>query len=256
MPQSHPLISCLTITRSRPALLKRAIDCFNSQNYLNKELIILFEEDDKQTSEFIRSTSLSNNIRVIIVKKESEKKLGDLRNIAIQNATGEFICQWDDDDWYSCNRLQYQYDALLASGKEACVLTQWILFHTTDQKAYVSHARLWEGSILCRKETIMQRPYLSKSRGEDTDVISLLDTKGLLHHMNDAPHLYIYNFHGQNTWEYNHFKTFFRFSKILPPTISLEIRNALEQKANVEESSHIIENMFNNFMRDEISIQR
>ena len=48
-----PLISCICVTREKPSLLKRAIDCFLAQTYPNKELVILYEDDDYATEELV-----------------------------------------------------------------------------------------------------------------------------------------------------------------------------------------------------------
>ena len=54
MPTTLPLISCLCITHKKPEMLKRAIDCFESQTYRNKQMVIVFEDHDLLTAEFLK----------------------------------------------------------------------------------------------------------------------------------------------------------------------------------------------------------
>ncbi|MCC8197454.1 MAG: glycosyltransferase family 2 protein [Tannerellaceae bacterium] len=74
--------------------------------------------------------------------------LGELRNLCVQNADGKYICQWDDDDWYSEDRLQIQMEYIIKSNKAAWVLLCWIIFDSINKKSYLSSVRAWEGSIL------------------------------------------------------------------------------------------------------------
>ena len=53
---SLPLISCICITRNRPGYLSKAIVCFKQQTYPNKELVILYEEDDLLTAAFFAAS--------------------------------------------------------------------------------------------------------------------------------------------------------------------------------------------------------
>ena len=52
-PAPTPLISCLCVTRARVPLLKRAVACFHAQTYPQKELVLLYEHDDRETAAFI-----------------------------------------------------------------------------------------------------------------------------------------------------------------------------------------------------------
>ncbi|MNV70454.1 hypothetical protein D3C71_1634220 [compost metagenome] len=129
--------------------------------------------------------------------------------MAIEEADGDFICQWDDDDWYHVNRLQYQFTALTAAGKSGSILTHWLIFNATNNKLYISHARNWEGSLLCSKHLFSLKQYDNSSRGEDTAVVEFLCEEGYIVNINEITGLYIYVYHGGNTWDLNHFNEIF-----------------------------------------------
>ncbi len=101
--QKQPLISCLCVTHHKSQLLKRAIACFNSQTYDSKQLVIVYEETDLLTCAYIQSHTFASNIKLVAIPGgQSKLMLGELRNRSIKEAEGEYVCQWDDDDWYSC----------------------------------------------------------------------------------------------------------------------------------------------------------
>ena len=208
-----PLVSCICVTHQKPLLLKRAIDCFLAQTYQNKQLIILYEDHDFATCDFIETENLQPNIKLVKVPGSPKETLGALRNIAINEADGLYVCQWDDDDWYHNNRLICQYEAIVAAKVSGSILTQWLVFDGESGKAFKSNVRNWEGSIMCKKDLIMEKGYDNVSRGEDTSLIDYLVEKEYLTFMNDMAGLYIYIYHGGNTWTYSHFNAIFDSSE-------------------------------------------
>lgn len=191
-------------------MLQRAIYCFTSQTYPNRQMVLVYEEEDHPTVEFIESTSLDSRFKVVKVSQSQPKlALGGLRNLSVENAGGEYVCQWDDDDWYDPERLSVQMRALLVSGKPACVLSHWIILDSHHNTAYLSNRRLWEGSVMCRRDLMEQNPYAALSKGEDTDIIHNLYRQGQLEIIEDSPEIYVYVYHGANTWEEEHFREIF-----------------------------------------------
>jgi len=235
---SFPLISCICITRGKPGMLSRVIRCFYAQSYQNKEMIIVYEEDDHATAAFVSNHNhLGANIQLVKIPAAPRMTLGALRNKGISAANGDFICQWDDDDWYHMNRLTCQYHAMLQQGADGSVLTRWLVFNEVSGKAYLSNRRLWEGSILCRKERIQQKAYENITRGEDTVVIEHLVSTGCLHLVEDVPELYIYVYHGGNTWHSSHWDFIFTSSTDLADKCSRHINDILNEEYSVETAS-------------------
>lgn len=226
----YPLISCLCVTHEKPKMLERVINCFYNQSYQNKQLIIVYEDFDTLTHEFIINQYFENNIKVIMIDSSKKKiPLGELRNTSIYEADGEYVCQWDDDDWFDPDRLATQMLFIQQSGKPACILSRWIVFDALTSKAYLSNQRLWEGSILCRKDLMLEKLYPALHKGEDSSVVEHLYQNEKLYIVDDMPELYIYISHGNNTWEQRHFDQIFQFSTELPSEYSLEIQEILRE---------------------------
>jgi len=196
------LVSCLCVTRDRPHLLLRAVACFRRQEYEPRELVVVFESDDAATRALLEGMP-DPAIRLLEIPASPKLSLGALRNLGIAGCRGQYLAQWDDDDWYAPGRLGAQIAALQASGQPACVLARWILYDVARDAAYVSTLRSWEGSLVAERNALPA--YADCARGEDTPVIRALLEAGRLVAI-DEPGLYVYVHHGANTWDRGHFE--------------------------------------------------
>lgn len=217
MKTDYPLITCICITYNRISLLKKAVSYFIAQDYPNKELLVSYPQKDKLTEHVVDKLIAENSTTIRSLKRPDQMKLGDARNLAIAESNGEYICTWDDDDWYHPSRLSYQMYYLYTVGKElnACVLKQIILYDKTTEKAYASFYYPWENTLLCKKDVLNEFPYISKDQGEDSGIIDFLEGSQQLYHLPEVPFLYIYIYHSNNTWGYAHFKSFINRSELL-----------------------------------------
>jgi len=154
------------ITADRKKLAKRSLLSYRNQTYRNNELIIIDDGEENYTSLF-KELSLKE-IKYIKIKKKPENNLGYLRNLSLEAAAGDFITQWDDDDWYHPDRIQTQVDVLL-KGNDACCLSNTLMH--IDQAPYFHHPFIslfrkgTPGSIMHRKDPKIRYPELR--RGED-----------------------------------------------------------------------------------------
>lgn len=200
-----PRVSCMMVTKDRPVLAIRAVDCFRRQSYRNRELLILDDSTDHTLEEYIQ-TLADPNIRLIRLEPQG-KTLGELRNLAVEKSSGEFVAQWDDDDLSDPDRLEIQMAAIHASRSDACLLQRHMIWFPGKRRMAISNQRRWESSFICRKDCMPCYPALRK--GEDTEVIDEIAA----HHqviILDAPQLYLYIFHGANTFEKEHWENCWR----------------------------------------------
>lgn len=198
--QAPPLISCLMVTRNRYHLSRHALTTFLAQTYTNSELLII---DDGDCSKLADEITRLNNPRLRFIKPMSDDvSLGSLRNFAVDEARGDYVCQWDDDDLSDPHRLQIQLAAILATQTRASFLKRWFIWIPLQKRAMISTERVWEGSMLCEKAIMPHYPELA--RGEDTPVMEKICAEHATAHL-DIPRLYIYVAHGANTWSDEHF---------------------------------------------------
>jgi glycosyltransferase involved in cell wall biosynthesis len=96
--KNPPLATCICATYNRPKLLKELLFCFLAQDYSNKELIII---NDQETIEYY----FDNPSVTIYNLKERFISLGMKRNFTKDKIKGEFVFFMDDDDIYYSNHL-------------------------------------------------------------------------------------------------------------------------------------------------------
>lgn len=223
------LVSAICVTNGNEFYLKRAIICFLNQTYLKKELIIVHEKKCPFFFNLKKEYIDHNNIKFYHIERDLQYSLGKLRNFAISQSNGKYICQWDDDDWYHPERIKIQLESLIKSKLPSTILTKWTVFDSIKNEAYISNERLWEGSILCLKSIFKKISYSDEEKGEDTPVISYLDNRNEIFRIKNMPYLYIYVFHGENTWSIDHWEKIFSASIKLSDNESKIIREILKK---------------------------
>jgi glycosyltransferase involved in cell wall biosynthesis len=204
---AEPLVSCVMVTKNRLGLARRAVECFATQTWANKELVVI-DDGEEDYAPMLDAYRESMQIRYFRVEPDAGRRLGDLRNLSLDRAEGEFVAQWDDDEWYHPERLEHQMRAV-STGLDVAVLRN-TLCHI-DTPAFVNHpfstcmrTGTTPGTILHRRSAVR---YRNMSRAEDTEYLARLgDT--LRVGVVDAPHshLFIRCFHGKNTWDLDHFE--------------------------------------------------
>lgn len=199
-----PTVSCLMVTKDRSATAQRAIRCFRAQTYPNLELVVVEDGTDDVLEQHIRDLD-DPRIRHHRLPPEG-RTLGELRNEAVDRATGPYVCQWDDDDLYDPERVETQMAAILALGAEACFLARERLWWPARRRLAISCARVWEGSMVCAKDRLPRYP--AQRRGEDTPVAEEVVRSCRVVSV-DAPELYTYVCHGNNTFDESHFAEHF-----------------------------------------------
>lgn len=95
---NKPLVSCVCVTFGRRRLVNEMLYCFLTQDYENKELIIVNDKAD-EIFEY-------DDTRVRIYNlHERFSSLGKKRNYSRELTKGEYIITMDDDDLYYSNHI-------------------------------------------------------------------------------------------------------------------------------------------------------
>lgn len=103
--KNMPLITVYIPTYNRIKLLKRAIESVLKQTYDNFEIIVVDDNSNDGTQEYLKEIAVNNKkIRYFFKKENSGACIS--RNIAINNAKGEYITGLDDDDYMLEQRLE------------------------------------------------------------------------------------------------------------------------------------------------------
>ena len=99
-----PLVTVFIPTHNRAHLIRRAVLSVIDQTYKNIEIIIVNDGSSDNTPDVLNSLKLEYN-NISIFQHEKAKGACAARNLAIRNATGEFITGLDDDDEFLPHRI-------------------------------------------------------------------------------------------------------------------------------------------------------
>ena len=205
------LISCLTVTRpGRIDLLECSVRCFARQSWQDKELVIVHDGDDEFDADL---TALSGRYPAESIRSRRVPpglSLGALRNLSVEAAAGEFICQWDDDDLSHPRRLEIQYRQQAADQADFSFFTDqlhWFEntgeFFWDDWNVERFPMNLIQGTLMGRRSRMPSYPALE--RGEDTPLLQALHRRGdRLSALGGRGYLYIYRYTGRNAWGLSH----------------------------------------------------
>ena len=106
---SSPKVSVLFPVYKTAAYLKEAVDSMLSQTFTDFELIVL-NDCSPDNAEEIMDTY--NDPRIVRYRGEQNVGLGNVLNVGISMARGEYIARMDSDDISLPERLQFQVDYL------------------------------------------------------------------------------------------------------------------------------------------------
>ncbi|CAN5670449.1 hypothetical protein BH11PSE7_BH11PSE7_20850 [soil metagenome] len=200
-PSSAPLISCLCVTHDRVPMLRNAIICFLAQTHLARELVILHEDGDRATREFVDAMA-HPMIRRHEVPAYPHIRLGSKRNLMVKASLGCYVATWDDDDWHAPTRLADQLNVIVQSAARACVLQHVVVHDANTGRSWLSQRRSWDQTVLA--ESAIMPPYADLDVGGDFPCVNQLAAQGHLTAL-ASPHLYIYVYHGGNVGSASHF---------------------------------------------------
>lgn len=217
MPAALPRISCLTVTLDRLVLLKEAIRCYLGQSWPERELVIVSNGDARYLQAIRRhlETLGSAAIRLVALPQQPAT-LGALRNLAVEAASGDIVCQWDDDDLYHPQRLQLQAEHLLRHDAGACLMTDYLqFFHREREMFWVNWTNrtdnprhhLLPGTLMMAKDRRLRYPESGADavKGEDDALIDRMVAQQVpIAVLREHGWMYVYGYHGNNTFSYEH----------------------------------------------------
>lgn len=187
-------------TTERYPLARISVDGWLKQDYPGPRKLLII--NDHPTDALYPEGAPEGTIEL---RPQGDFRLGDLRNIGIEQADTDYIVQWDDDDRSRYDRLSWQVDST-DQGKMS--IFRWeIHYNLTNGKAFANcgdeiRCKGFPGTMLWPRNCKTRFP--SKGKAEDT--IFALDAKKEvgLQVLQNNPCLYLRCFHGNNTWSEKH----------------------------------------------------
>jgi glycosyltransferase involved in cell wall biosynthesis len=212
-----PKISCLTITADRLVLLKQAIACYCDQTYPNRELVIVTAGAPRyQAAVADHLRYLGRDDLHLVCLEQQDFSLGALRNVSLDHARGELMCQWDDDDLHHPERLRLQMEAMTKAGAQGCYLTDYLQFLSRARTMYWINWNYLYGAeeeqqmvpqtvLAYRDPRFRYNESGHDSRtGEDNAFRKVLCNNFKITSLRDCGYLYVYRWHGRNIAPQHH----------------------------------------------------
>lgn len=203
------MISCLTVTKNSKKFpfLKKAIKSYCDQTFEYRELIIIcgdysFSETIKKYVEYIKVP----NCKVVFVDENSLKlTLGDMRNISVESASGDFIVNWDDDDINHPLRLETQFSFLLDNNLDGCFLSDQLhYFYDTGELFWVNWCDGIPGTLMCKRSCFNDVKHPSTTHHEDGDLKQKLCNSFKVDFLSGVGYLYLYSYNDLCVFDRNH----------------------------------------------------
>ena len=120
------------------------------------------------------------------------------------------------------------------------MLACWLMYDAVGQRSFLSPIGPWPGTILCRKDVIDdQLRYPDISQHEDASMMMQLIARNEVFPV-IAPYLYIYTYHGNNTFGQDHFNTLYSNSQPLPSDVTDLFKRIFSGGITQEEASSIL----------------
>lgn len=208
--RNPPLVSCIMITgktSDRAPLARASLRAFLRQTWTNRELVIINDGDYAVLSSAEESQGGVDGYPVRELRVQPQRSLGELRNLGLATARGDWLIQWDDDDWSHAERISQQ----MAFAKPGCavVLRQQVRYsfpsNTARQFAWrYPSCRGIPGTVLHPRCAELSYPALA--RHEDTRFLQehFPGSRTVVLENDEFPQLYLRFYHGNNTWDEQH----------------------------------------------------
>jgi len=158
-------------TYNRRRVVAQSIRCFLRQDYENLELIVVDDGMDSVAS------CMPADPRVRYFRLDKRRTIGAKRNFACEQARGEFIVHWDDDDWYPASRIRNQLAALLENSAHISGTSRLYYYAPRTRQAweyrYSAASPAWVGgnTLAYRRDAWQRSPFPDMQVGEDSSFI-------------------------------------------------------------------------------------
>jgi glycosyltransferase involved in cell wall biosynthesis len=160
-PDPTTLVTCIMPTRDRPEFVRWAVEYFLRQDYPARELVVI--DDGSEAIDHL----LPPDPRLRYIRLAERLTIGAKRNLACQQARGDIIAHWDDDDWQSPARIRAQVETLEHENADVCGLGSILVVDAQAGRAWRYRCPITEssfyavGTSLCYRRTFWERNYFA-----------------------------------------------------------------------------------------------
>lgn len=203
---STPLVTCIMPTGGREAWLHQSLRYFARQDYARRELVIV--DSGRQSI----ADQLPCDARIRYFHRPELRSIGAKRNFACEQARGEVVVHWDDDDWYGPDRIALQVAPLIAGSADITALTDTPFFEVERQTFWrctpTLFARMFvqavHGGTLAWHRRLFSADcrFPETSLAEDAAFLTAALARRARLQALEAPESFVYVRHGSNAWRF------------------------------------------------------
>jgi glycosyltransferase involved in cell wall biosynthesis len=155
-------------THNRRSLIHVALKCYLSQDWPDKELVVVDDGADI-VRELVKQV-VPDAVYIYLAEKQL---IGTKRNLACEATSGEVICHFDDDDWSAAGRIRDQATRLLESGKQMTGYHSITYWNGIKACRYVSPVPQYAvGATMCYQKRFWEtHRFPDKSYSEDNALV-------------------------------------------------------------------------------------
>ena len=205
---AEPSICAVMLTKDRPELARRAVECFRRQTYPAKSMLVY---ETGFPTKLRPGVGGGNVFHWSGGRPEDNKRtIGELRNVANGYSAktpnfpaSDILMHWDDDDWSHPNRIAEQVELLQSPGVDVVGYNEMLFSRRMvsrvmcdsfggegpDGRIEVDRYEAWLysnpnpgyalGTSLCYwRKTWERKPFAATSKGEDLQFITGLKCVG------------------------------------------------------------------------------
>ena len=144
----------------------KSINSVLKQTYINLEIIIIYDDQNRDDLEYIESC-IKNDLRVKIIFNDKNKGVAYSRNKAISIAKGEYIAFLDCDDYWETNKIEVQLNFMLTHGYDFSHTTYQVINYkgkivsTIKAQSTLKYKELLKSCDIGLSSVILKRKLLS-----------------------------------------------------------------------------------------------
>lgn len=158
--------------------MDRVLDNYSRQNYQEKELIVILNNNSMNIEHWLNRCSALSNVQ--IYQQDESRSLGECLNAGIEHCRYDYVAKFDDDDYYGPNYLQRQMQAIVSFQADIVGKSTWYLyfeksntlavFSRHPENSFVNYVT--GATLLIKKDVFNTIRFSAMNACEDVDFVA------------------------------------------------------------------------------------
>lgn len=142
---SVPLITIGMTCYNAAGSIERAVRSALAQNWVELEVVVVDDASSDESAALLKALAVEDK-RIRLITHAKNKGVAAARNTLVQEARGVFLAFFDDDDVSAPERLQWQYDRIVAYEEQYSKGVP-VICHTARTQVYPDGEQRYEGTM-------------------------------------------------------------------------------------------------------------